>query len=76
MPTLVDFHECCDIIIADQDAPALNWCVNYAKAGLVMTERRMVKTQAIYIVSNMDHWRGKDSGYVRGTLNKLIKEWA
>jgi hypothetical protein len=46
------------MIVDNQESPALNYAVNYAKAGLVMDENsHEFKVQCLYIVSNIGNWR-------------------
>ena len=69
---LLTFDECCRRIIADANAPALNWCVNYAKAGLKLRDKEERKTQALYILDNLKGWRHADAKCVRESLKQFI----
>lgn len=68
--TLLSFDDCCRAIIRNKDKPALNWAVNYARAGIGMTGRD-ARTQALYILSNITHWRGDEAKQVRASLKAL-----
>ena len=40
----------------------------YARAGLHMTDREMIRVQALYILSNLQGWRGEEARMVKATL--------
>ena len=69
-----EVHDALRKIVANQDAKALNYCVNYAKAGLYMSYIDELKTQVLYVLNNMTHWRGDDAKLVRTTLKQFVKE--
>ena len=69
------FHQVCQDIVDNQALPSLNYAVNYAKAGLGMTACELCRVQAMYIVSNITHWRGDMAKKDRVTLKDLIKYW-
>ena len=47
------------LIVKYQDMPALNYAVNYAKAGLQIADPNSheFKIQCLYIVGNINNWR-------------------
>jgi len=46
------------LIVQHQEMPALNYAVNYAKAGLYMDENsRAFQVQCLYIANNIANWR-------------------
>ncbi len=50
--------EAMQIIVDNQETPALNYAVNYAKAGLSMTEdSEDFRVQCLYVVNNISNWR-------------------
>ncbi len=50
--------EAMKMIVDNQEAPALNYAVNYAKSGLSMDENsEEFKVQCLYIVNNISNWR-------------------
>ena len=61
--------EALEQIMLHKDEKALNYCVNYAKVAL----RDPNKTQLLYVVSNMTHWRGPIAKEVRETLKEATK---
>lgn len=71
-PSDLQVHAAFDLIIEHQDAKALNYAVNYAKAGMIMTGREL-RTQCLYVLNNMTHWRGLASKNVRQCLKDYIK---
>jgi len=69
-PTVAAVHEALRVIVKNKDAKALNYCVDYALAGLSMTGNEL-ETQILYVLNNMIHWRGDDATAVR----KILKEY-
>lgn len=61
------------VIVKNQDAPALNYAVNYAKAGLQMTGHELY-VQVLYVQGNISRWRGDEAKAVRETLKQYVKE--
>lgn len=66
------FHKCCQAIVDHKEEESLNWCVNYAKAGLKMVSGLYIKTQIPYILNNMTNWRGVIARQTRDDLKSLI----
>lgn len=62
------FWDCCEVILDNRTAPALNYAVNYANAGLYMTCPHEHRVQALYILNNIQQWRGDDAKAVRASL--------
>jgi len=66
------FRHACQNIIDHQDAKAVNWAVNRAKQGLVYTDNSTsdeeLKTRALYILTNITHWRGPIAKETRSIL--------
>ena len=53
------------LVVANQSSPALNYAVNYAKAGLDMDENsHEFRVQCLYLVGNISGWRATKSGSV------------
>lgn len=69
----LSFTQCCDLIIAHSNEPSLNYAVNYAKAGRNMVGEE-ARVQALYILNNMQRWRGDDAKRVREALKIIGKE--
>lgn len=59
-------------IVAHSDAKALNYAVNYAKAGLSMSGDEL-RVQCLYVLNNMSRWRGDVAKSVRKTLKDFTK---
>ena len=69
MKEVLGFHDCCKRISDNAGQKALNWAVNYARAGLYMAEgSEEARVQALYIVGNITHWRGEEAKLVRASL--------
>jgi hypothetical protein len=69
----LSFAECCDAIIKHSNVNALNYAVNYAKAGRNMAGKD-ARVQALYILNNITQWRGEEATRVRSALKIISKE--
>jgi hypothetical protein len=73
---ILPLRDCFRTIIANKDAKALNYCVNYAQRALEVDKLRDVtadyahtmRTQILYVLNNMAHWRGDIAKQVRASL--------
>jgi hypothetical protein len=68
--TDMTFQECCKAILADPKTDA--YAKGYAKAGLGLSHEAW-PTQALYILVNLNHWRGDKAKEVKASL-KVIGE--
>jgi len=66
-------HELLKKVIENKDKPALNYCVNYARAGLRMGGNEL-RVQILYVLSNMAYWRGEVAKEVRAGLKKYLHQ--
>lgn len=71
--TELSFDDCCRAIVRNRNEKALNYAVNYARAGIGMTGEE-ARVQALYILGNITHWRGDEAKAVRAALKKFSKE--
>lgn len=62
-----DVHQAFLKIIEHRDEKAVNWAVNYARAGLSLFGDDL-RTQVLYVLGNIQHWRGPVAKEVRATL--------
>jgi len=72
------FRACCTAIVRNRDVKALNYCVNYAQTGIHLAGARdehECKVQCLYILNNMQYWRGELAKTVRRNLKRLAKDW-
>ena len=72
-PLVTEFHSACSAILRERSAPALNYAVGYASAGLHMTSPAMIEVQCLYILNNITHWRGPIAAETRMTFKRLSK---
>lgn len=72
MRTEEEVREALGIIVKNWDAKALNYAVNYARAGLQMTGYEL-EIQCLYVLGNMTHWRGDEAKKVREILKDFTK---
>ena len=66
-----NFHKACQLIIDHSDKKAVNWAVNYAKHGLTTTNEHDANWAALYILNNIQYWRGEVAKDVRMLLKKF-----
>lgn len=69
---MMTFDECCATILRNRNEKALNWAVEYARAGLGMAGAD-ARVQALYILNNMSRWRGDTAKQVRESLKAISK---
>jgi len=62
------FHQCCLAILADHKTNP--YAKSYAKRGLSLEEGAWA-TQALYILVNLNTWRGETAKEVRASLRKI-----
>ena len=70
---LKEFHKACQNIVDNAELEILNYAVNYAKHGLTIDNMHEAKVQAMYIISNITHWRGDSAKETRTTLKRISK---
>lgn len=63
------FHECCKAIV--QSAKANDYAKAYARHGCGLYEADEIRVQALYILNNIQHWRGERSKEVRARLKEF-----
>ena len=65
-------REALQVIINNKSSKALNYCIEYAIAGLHM-QGYVLRAQIPYVLNNMQHWRGDDATAVRKILKEYVK---
>lgn len=66
-----DVHKALQMIVDNSKEKSLMWAVNYAKAGLCMTDGRELHVQCLYVLNNMQNWRGEQAKQVRSILKSF-----
>ena len=67
--------EALQTIVDNQDNPALNYAINYAKVALTMSEQSgNYETQLIYVLSNLSGWRQNKKFPITKETIKLVKD--
>ena len=69
-PTVEEVHAALGKIMKNSTEKALNYAVNYALRGMTMNNPEELRTQCIYVLNNMTHWRGETAKEVRSTLKQ------
>lgn len=64
------FHECCKTILHSK---ANEYAKAYARHGRHCSDAEEVRVQALYILNNIQHWRGEQSKEVRARLKEFSK---
>jgi hypothetical protein len=59
-------------ILDNASQPALNYAVNYARSALYMNGREL-QVQLLYVLNNLQHWRGPVAKQVRETLRAATR---
>jgi len=67
-------HEACATIVANRDKKALNYAVNYAQLARHMVGHELY-VQILYVLSNIQYWRGGESKATRDVLKQYVKEY-
>lgn len=67
-----DVRSALQTIVRHQEEKAVNWAVNYAKAGIHMSGE-ILRVQCLYVLNNITHWRGEDAKRVRNTLKSFTR---
>ena len=68
----VQAREALALIVKHRNEKALNWAVNYARAGLAMSGEDL-RVQCLYVLNNITHWRGEVAKSVRQILKDFTK---
>ena len=71
-PTESDVYVALMDIVDHKEDKALNYAINYAKAGLHLTGHEL-KIQCLYILNNITHWRREGHKEVRKVLKDFVK---
>lgn len=65
------------VLDSDREKASLAWAVNYVRYGKVMLATDAadadIKTQILYILNNISHWRHPDAKRVREILKAFVK---
>jgi hypothetical protein len=71
-PTEVSaFHKSCKDVLEHSTGKFSEYAKGYAEAGLRMDEPRMVESQALRILVNLDYWRGAKAREVKAELGRF-----
>lgn len=73
MVTEKEVKEALQSIIDNREAKALNYAVNYAREGLLLTGEAL-HVQVLYVLGNMTGWRGITAKEVRTVLKEFTKQ--
>jgi hypothetical protein len=68
-----DVRRAFETIIRNAGTPALDWAINYAKYGLDCHDDEL-RTQTLYVLNNIQSWRGPQAKQVRQTLKDYVKQ--
>lgn len=67
------FEDCCHAVLNDPKSNA--FAKGYAQKGLEMLDDpEKVKSQALYILSNLSHWRGPEAALVKASLKTIAHD--
>ena len=73
-PTEKEVKTAIKVILSDKKSyeKSLNYAVEYCRAGLFLSGNAL-KTQVLYILNNITHWRGKGNKEVRQVLKEFTE---
>lgn len=64
------FHDCCrEVLVQCGDA----YAKSYATGGLYLVGAEEIRVQALYLRSNLSHWRGDRARAVKARLDEISK---
>lgn len=64
------FHELCRTI--ERDCPN-EYAKSYAHAGQFLSEAKAIRVQTLYILSNMQYWRGGQAKQIKSELRQFTR---
>jgi hypothetical protein len=72
---LTRFHKCCENILADPSPGVfLDYAKQRANVGLMCTKVSELEDRILYILTNLNHWRGAVAKETKAELRKIIEE--
>ena len=73
MVSELEVKEALQCIVDNRQAKALNYVVDYAREGLLLTGAAL-RVQCLYVLNNMTGWRGVTAKEVRAVLKEFTKK--
>lgn len=72
------FTECCLRVIRASQAQKtptamIHYAASYAAAGRHMHDRSAIRVQALYILNNLQGWRGEEARLVKAQLREFAR---
>jgi hypothetical protein len=64
------FHDACRTVLREAKDP---YAKSYAQAGLTLASADAIKTQCLYIMSNLATWRGDEARKTKAVFVALSK---
>jgi len=68
---LFEFHAACREVVVCRGNPALDYAIDYAQAGLAMTDADECRVQCLYLCENITKWRGPIAEGARKAFHRL-----
>jgi hypothetical protein len=65
------FHKSCREVLEHSTGKFSEYAKSYAEAGLRMDEPRIITSQALRILVNLDYWRGAKAREVKAELKRF-----
>lgn len=75
-PSVIEVQEAISIIIQDEKnhTKTLNYAIDYCRSAIILDMSGSdLKTQVLYILNNIQYWRGPFNKEVRKTLQEYVK---
>ena len=71
---MLEFHAACDeVLAASRHVPSLNYAFGYAAAGTTLWDAEAIRVQCLYLLNNIQYWRGGKAKQVRALFKELAK---
>lgn len=67
---LANFRNACQTVIAESND---EYAKSYAQAGLDMDDDNEVRVQCLYILNNLQHWRGNKARETKDHFHQIGK---
>lgn len=73
---LKEFRDACETIlnIKTKKMTILDYAKSYAKAGLYMYSADVISIQILYILNNLQYWRGEEARNTKKVLKRIREE--
>lgn len=72
--TIEQVHRALQRIIDNRERVVLNFAINYAIAGMAIKNPYELRVQVLYVLYNINNWRGAEARSVKRELRQFCNE--